>query len=131
MFVTALELSRYLITLLQIRVAEVHGTLSSNYRTASRRAEIPMFCYPLLRFTGKVSLPGSPAVYYPGLTSPTILIPNVSGAQMPMVLSPEEVEVVSHKIVRLKALGAHTLTGVPRDPDGTLGFMMSATIGDR
>jgi len=130
LFVTAEEVARYGITLLQIRVAEVHGTLSSDYRSTSRRAEIPIFLYPLLRFIGRVSLPGSPAVYYPGLTSPSKLILNASEAR-PILMSPDEAEVVSHKIVRLKALGAQTLTGVPRDPEGTLGFMMSATLGDR
>jgi hypothetical protein len=115
----------------QIRVAEVHGTLASNYRTASRRAEIPMFLYPLLTFIGKVSLPGVPAVYYPGLTSPAALILNATDTLVSITMSPEEIEAVSHKVVRLKALGAHTLTGVPRDPNGTVGFMMSATLGGR
>jgi len=113
------------------RVAEVNGNLNSKFRSVSRRAEIPYFLYPLLRFIGTVSLPGIPAVYYPGVVVPKRLILNATVEENPTLEDPEEIERIIAGLIRFKALGAMIATGVPRSPDGTCEFMFSSVEGER
>jgi hypothetical protein len=50
---------------------------------------------------------------------------------VPTLMTPAECEDVVYKLARLKALGITLATGVPLSEDGTIGFMLSAIIGNR
>lgn len=107
------EMMKYFHTLLWIRVQHVRGTLKRDYKKFIHKGTIPALVYQILLGIGDAKDADYGIRFTPQFEIET-----------EMLLAPEQVLEISDKFDTLNLEGLVCIeTGVPKDPEGELGFM--------
>lgn len=112
-YFSAMELTRYLQSLLWIRVSLVNNTLPRDYAVIAKTACIPILWAALIDLVGVATDEDF------GITFKPVMTINAE-----MLMSPSEMVEMSHRIKALERNGfRQTTSGVGRQVEGDLGFM--------